>query len=829
MLTTSFTSFARAKLHPITCDKPAVNFFSGALLGNGGLGAVVTTRPDAVVIHFGHNNVWDIRVAEEHQDEIGSFQAIFERVRQIPASYGTLEEDPWYKAYCDKMQANYRQPYPRPFPCGSLILGFDRRRVELLGHRLDIATGLCEVTLLADGAPVTLQLFTAMDADQLWLRTVDSQGQPVPAPFDRIRLMPDPDASKDATLQGQPAEGTATGIVFPRDADVPPDSSRFAALAEDAQGRLAFRQVLPFLEHGAAAHPKDRAFRLTVVTNGPLTQYSRINWHNQQEPMGRLERGLAGTEPFYGCVQLDEGLATALPGLTHAMTAPTADHYATARATADQQWAAYWSQSGVALSDEFLERIWYWNLYFLRCALRPGVTCPGLFANWSYRQIGIAWHGDYHMNYNTQQPFWATFSSNHVDLHLPYVDLVDHLLPISRQWAREYYGLRGAYFPHSAYPVEMKVMPYPVPTWGWEICETPWTVQSIWWHYLYTQDVAFLRSRAFGPLKEAVLFLVDYMQRPEAHGPQWGDDCYHIFPTVPPELYGLRPGFQCNHDCLVDLTLTKFVFQAFQQSCAILRERESEAALLEAVAAILAHFPAYPTAPSQRGEVFVSVPGENPEIVYNVPNSCMTVFPGEEHGLHSSPEEYALAANSYRNHRTEGGNELVFLNLQGARLGLLDLERFKRQINYCLLPNGTCTDLALQVHGRYKDVTAFDFMERMGIWLENFALPVVINECLLQSYNGELRLFPNWPLTQAAEFHTLRAVGAFLVSAACAAGQVQWVEIVSEAGAELTLLTPWPEGTRVTRAGMVSVLQGERLTLTTAPGEVIRLAPTPAS
>ncbi len=50
-------------------ERPAVNFFEGALLGNGGLGVVVTMRPDAVVLRFGHNDVWDIRVAEEHADE----------------------------------------------------------------------------------------------------------------------------------------------------------------------------------------------------------------------------------------------------------------------------------------------------------------------------------------------------------------------------------------------------------------------------------------------------------------------------------------------------------------------------------------------------------------------------------------------------------------------------------------------------------------------------------------------------------------------------------------------------------------------------------------
>ena len=429
------------------------------------------------------------------------------------------------------------------------------------------------------------------------------------------------------------------------------------------------------------------------------------------------------------------------------------------------------------------------------------------------------------MNYNTQQPFWVAFSSNHVENHLPYVDLVDQLIPLSQSWARDYYGLRGAAFPHSAYPVEMSIPPYPVPTWGWEICETPWTVQSLWWHYIYTRDDKFLKERAFAPIKAAVQFLADYIHRPEAHGKRWNDDYYHIFPTVPPELYGLMPGFKYNYDCLVDLTLTRFVFRVWLEACAILDCEAEEAELIAAVREALDHLPPYPTAESRSGKVFVSVPGEDPETVYNVPNPPMTVFPGEDHGLHSSPEEYAIAANSYHNMRNEGGNELVFANLQGARLGLLDLERFKRQIRYCLLPNGTCTDMVLQVHGRYSDTLAYDFMAPMGIWFENFALPVVINECLLQSYTGTLRLFPNWPTDQRAEFRTLRAVGAFLVSAAYEHGAVQWIEIQSEVGSTLRILTPWTEGARCTSNSGERIVTGELLEMQTKPGETVLLRP----
>jgi hypothetical protein len=348
-------------------------------------------------------------------------------------------------------------------------------------------------------------------------------------------------------------------------------------------------------------------------------------------------------------------------------------------------------------------------------------------------------------------------------------------------------------------------------------------VQSLWWHYTHTLDRSFLRERAFAPIRDAVQFLVDYMSRPEARGERWGDDRYHIFPTVPPELYGLMPGFRKNYDCLVDLTLTRFVFGAYREACAALGLEHEEAELLAAVAEILARFPEHPTAATPDGPVFVSVPGEDAGVIYNLPNPGATVFPGEEHGLHSPPEVYELAARSYRRQQVEGGNDLVFANLQGARLGLLDLERFRRQIRYCELPNGTCTDMVLQVHGRYTDTLPFVFMAPMGIWLENFALPAVVNECLLQSYSGALRLFPNWPAERRAEFRTLRAAGAFLVSAAWENGTVQWVEVTSEAGAPLRVIVPWADGARVLRATGEELLGPGEQVVTTAPGEMVTL------
>jgi alpha-L-fucosidase 2 len=800
----SFSSLERAKLHPLIIDRPAPDFFEGALMGNGGLGVVLTTRPDGIVLYFGHNNVWDIRIAENNKEKIGTFDYVFRKVKSIPDTLSVLTQDPWFREYSEITAENYSKPYPRPFPCGSVLLGFDRRNAELIGHKLDISNGLCEVTLLTrDQKKLRLQVFTDQNSDKLWMRLIDSQGNPCPNIFDRMRILPDP--------------------------STPDEFPKFKADEDLPHGVLSFRQVLPYEEPGRynskKGHPKDRAFRLTAASNSSLEKKSRINWDGNKEDMVLLEGSFIKKEGFVGCISLKEGLNLKVENELQAEE-PTAGKFEESLERSIQIWKDYWNKSGVKLNDELLETTWYHNLYFFNCAVKEGVNTPGLFANWSYNSIGTAWHGDYHMNYNTEQPFWLCFSSNHLEKNLSYVSLIEFLMNVSRKWARSYYNLPGAYFPHSAYPVDMTINSYPVPSWGWEICETPWAVQGLWWHYLYSQDKEYLKNRAYGPIREAVEFVTAYMKRPEAHGPQWKDDKYHIFPTIPPELYALRPGFKYNYDCTVDLTLVKFLFKAFKEAARVLGREKEDETLLSDVNNILTHFPDYATAESKKyGRVYVSVPGEHDQVVYNVPNALITVFPGEDHGLHSKKETLDILKNTFLNQQNEGGNDLVFMNMQAVRLGLLDLEKFKRQINYCLLPNGTATDMAMQVHGRYEDLTDYGFMDNMGIWFENFALPAVIDECLMQSYDGTIRLFPNWPLEKDAEFHNLRAAGAFLVSTKLKNGKVKGIEIFSEAGTPLKIMLPWKKGGIMKNHKGKSSLKSNYIEMETEKGEKIIFKP----
>jgi hypothetical protein len=118
-------------------------------------------------------------------------------------------------------------------------------------------------------------------------------------------------------------------------------------------------------------------------------------------------------------------------------------------------------------------------------------------------------------------------------------------------------------------------------------------------------------------------------------------------------------------------------------------------------------------------------------------------------------------------------------------------------------------------------------MGPLGIWLENFSLPVVINECLMQSYNGTIHLYPNWNRQTDAAFSTLRAVGAFLVSSRLAGGDIVTLRITSEKGHPCRIKNPWGQAAvQLVRNGKpAETLTGETLAFKTSVNETIDLKP----
>ena len=98
---------------------------------------------------------------------------------------------------------------------------------------------------------------------------------------------------------------------------------------------------------------------------------------------------------------------------------------------------------------------------------------------------------------------------------------------------------------------------------------------------------------------------------------------------------------------------------------------------------------------------------------------------------------------------------------------------------------------------------------------------------MLQSWDGVIRVFPAWPKNINANFRTLRAEGAFLVSASWQNERVQSVSITSECGKFCRVVSPWLDNMYVldekgekiaTKKGSMNIVSFE-----TKPGYIYHL------
>jgi hypothetical protein len=829
-----------AKRHLITREAPGPNFFEGMLLGNGDVGVCAVVRPDALGLHLGKSDVWDIRVTEDGYKDVLPFPELlklWERASEEAKRLGKpdmlyLETSiDFFREYTEKVNVSYDfRAWPRPWPCGTIWIHWDPRWLRVRRQELDPSNGLFTLRLdyREPGKPHR-ELKVSCFVD--WVTGLVSVSTDTEAPFSSVDYVPQLDDQGFSPV-GLTGGQTPWGLLPAPEIDGKTGGGFTEFSCYQYLPATAPTKEMP----DPARSDKDRSFALYGRVAGSWTlsglaesqqqlrqhgQASRITYTeyshqpgiylgaNEEQPLRldlkvvtprdilleRLEREAtaAGEKNPWIMISQDRSYNTEC-----AQTVPQARQdvgrlarlpVSEIQKESEAKWKEFWSRSAVEFEDKELERIWYHNQYFLACCLRERKTAPGLFGNWMSGNIGTAWHSDYHLDYNEQQIYWGVFSSNHVEQHLPYVELCQNLLGMCETFAREKMGCPGAHFPNSAYPVPSQVNPYPVPPWAYQICLTPWTVQSLWWQYLYTQDVDYLR-KVYPVLRAATQFLAAYVKK-EADGR------YHIIPTVSSENWGFTVDYRLNKDCILDLALTEFVLDATVEAAKILGMDESGRVQWAEVRANLAP---YPKAKGPYGEVWLDVVDAPIEHVYNVPVTLGPVFPGEQVGIGRHEEQLEIAGRTAETVRLEGGNDLVYQPLIRARLGMLDVKWFKDQVAYCMLPNGTAGDRVRQVGGRYADSTDFDFMMYSGICTENLALPAALNECLLQSYTGTLRLFPNTHNLGPARFENLRAAGAFLVSAFYDGKSVSQVSLLSEKGKTVRLANPWqPSQVDVTR------------------------------
>jgi hypothetical protein len=462
-------------------------------------------------------------------------------------------------------------------------------------------------------------------------------------------------------------------------------------------------------------------------------------------------------------------------------------------------WRRFWSESFVQIGDPLLEKFYYASQYVIACASREGKVAPGLYGPWVTTDHP-SWNGDYTLDYNYQTPVLGLYSSNHIATSGSYEPPLLAFMPRGEQYARTLLNLRGLYYPGHIGPWGME-RPFDYEPFMGMKEDAAFSVQPILMRFYSTYDDDYA-GMVYPFVRGVGQFWEDYLKFENGRYVIENDCVGEVGPWHPNPDWA-----SCPSGTLNGMSELGFVRATFQGLIDMSKELNVDAGQRAAWQNILDHLSAFPTGERNGKTVFRTA--ENTSSTGRLGGwGALAIWPAGQIGLGSDPKLLEIARNTvagpaFRNHP-------LFAPVL-ARIGydpsaiLAGLQSVVKDHGY---PN------------------AYIFFPGGGVETAS-TVPATINEMLLQSHQGVLRLFPVWPKDKDAQFGNLRAYGAFLVSSEFAGGQVKSLTIESEKGRECTLENPWPGKTiGLTRNGRsAETLRGNRVAFKTSRGERITISP----
>ena len=476
-----------------------------------------------------------------------------------------------------------------------------------------------------------------------------------------------------------------------------------------------------------------------------------------------------------------------------------------------QWWDQYWSKSFVVLNDPYLEWRYYVSYYLMGACSRDPDFPPGIMGTWVTTDE-TRWGGDYTLDYNAHAPFYGLCSGNRIEQADPQAGPMLAFLESGKKYSQLILGHKGALYPvrigakgintnfGHARPGGPRIYSHGVVWYGMK-SNAAYSMVIMAERWFMTRDLAFAR-RVYPFVREVATFWEEDLKFEKSRYMDYDDAI----------MEGLLPDDVNN---VLSLGLIRMVMRtALDMSAALGTDSERR----EKWQHIQSHLSPFPTQTwPTNGKTIFRYTEKGLAWFHSNALGIWHIFPAGAIGLESDPKLLEISRNTigameegdvYHPYQTRwyDGNAQSSWYPVLARIGYEPRAILAGLRGVPFFPNGMVIN---RWHG-----------------IENCSIfPNTINEMLLQSHQDVLRLFPCWPKEKDARFGTLRAYGAFLVSAELKNGEVGPVSILSEKGRDCTLVNPWP-GNAVTlvRNGQVAeILSGERFTFKTTAGETIAL------
>lgn len=453
---------------------------------------------------------------------------------------------------------------------------------------------------------------------------------------------------------------------------------------------------------------------------------------------------------------------------------------------------SFWRQSAISIPGErWVEDLYYANLHARRIANRRGTLPAPLFFPSTVGDYSL-WHGDYHMNYNFQQPFYGDYGANHLEIGDSYFEAMKFCLQMGRLIAGRYYNSSGTFVQLSAYPIEAEDDVLGCAPMGRMVYCTGWAGHQYLWRYLYTWDREFLRKEGYPVLKTLAQFYLDFLTLES-------DGLYHAFPSNQGED-GFSGSVESYRDLPQNMLHIRFALSAAVFAASELGVDIEFQAMCRDRIARLANLKKSASCPRRANDnwedVVADIDAKNLE--YWTWNEILEergeLFPPEFLGWDGNirrwkdPErpEYTQW-NFYTNLWYAGKLPTVWmieLRNRCYRAGR-DWKYIRKMLLKWQMPNGLLRAMARSMYGF------------PGAFTETTGILAPLQECLLYGAGKVMEVFPQVPKSWGdVSFSQLRVYGGFLVSAQLKNGEVAEVTIQSGANCapEAQLKNPFHRG-----------------------------------
>ncbi len=440
-----------------------------------------------------------------------------------------------------------------------------------------------------------------------------------------------------------------------------------------------------------------------------------------------------------------------------------------------------WKRSWIRLPDTKYSKPWYWSLYQALCARKPGKFAAGYLAPW-YQSTFASW-GYHILTYEQAKTNLGLLSTNHGELLEPWFSLLVNSREKLQKYTREYYGMNGTAYPHAISGTGTLISSTITLNGTMQNLQTAGeSVKYCWDYYEFTGDKEFLRQIGYPLIKDVATFYHEYLLTAE-------DGEKYIFPSRTQEFtntIGLMNEYMTNS--LIDLCMFRHTLKNAIASAKILGVDEDLVKLWEEdIGAMRKDYAVWPDGSWKTAE-----DTDDFCLCYGpagVTEVSPVAYTGEVDAWHGeTPEIMEAARCTVMKHIKD--NEIPWDRSFGvlSRLRFGD-KKYGGQI-LRLIPE------EYEIGGNFDDLTFLDYDFSVGKGAASTA--EIINEMLLQSQGNVIRVFPAWDSEVGdAAFFSLRARGAFLVSAEMRDKETAYVLIRSIKGNVCRICNPFGEKVRV--------------------------------